>query len=195
MALPKLISIESGIWLKNANRPKIGPQQCKYSIKIVVPEPLVFSIGERPLHLILAVKRVSKRWICRCRSYPYFCRASVCESNIFVEPELCVPPFLSSRVRAYHYFCRAGFVRTTILVEPDSCVPLFLSSRIRAYHYFCRARFLRTTIFVERELRLLAFLQCFCNPLAVWHWQPGFGSSWGGPQPEPKIDFFDINLN
>ena len=162
MALHNRITIETGIWLKNANRPKIGPQQCKYSIKIVVPEPLVFSIGERPLHLILAVKRVSKRWIRRCRAYPYFCRASVCESSIFVEPEL--------------------------------CVPLFLSSRIRAYHYFCRARFLRTTIFVERELRLLAFLQCFCNPLAVWHWQPGFGSSWGGPQPEPKVHFFDVNL-
>ena len=123
-----------------------------------------------------------------------FCLASVCESSIFVEPELCVPLFLSSRVRAYHYFCRAGFVRTTVFVEPDSCVPLFLSSRIRAYHYFCRARFLCTTIFVERELRLLGFLQCFCNPLAVWHWQPGFGSSWVGPQAEPKIEFFDVNL-
>ena len=133
------ISIEAAVLLKNANRPKIGPQQCKYSIKIGVPEPLVFSIGERPLHLILAVKRVSKQWIRRCRAYPYFCRASVCESTVFVEPELSVPRFLSSRVRAYHYFRRAEFVRTTIFVEPDSCVPLFLSSQILAYHYFCRA--------------------------------------------------------
>ena len=164
MALPEVISIAGAVWLKNASRPKIGFQKSKKSRKIVVPEPVFFSTGERPLHLILVVKRVSKRWIRRCRAYPYFCRASVCESTVFVEPELSVPRFLSSRVRAYHYFRRAEFVRTTIFVEPDSCVPLFLSSRIRAYHYFCRARFLRTTIFVERELRLLTFLQCFVIP-------------------------------
>ena len=147
MTFPDRISIAAAVWLKNANRPKIGFENDKNQRKIVVPEPLVFSIGERPLHLILAVKRVSKRWIRRCRAYPYFCQASVCESNIFVEPELCVPLFLSSRVRAYPYFCRAGFVRTTIFVEPDSCVPLFLSSQILAYHYFCRAGIAIVSIF------------------------------------------------
>ena len=87
-----------------------------------------------------------------------------------------------------------GIVRIAIFVEPSLCVPLFLSSRIRAYHHFSRAGFVCATIFVERELRVLAFVHCFWNPLAVWHWQPGFGSSWGGGQPEPKIEFVDINL-
>ena len=41
-ALPDRISIASGIWLKNASRPKIGFEKSKKSRKIVVPEPLVF---------------------------------------------------------------------------------------------------------------------------------------------------------
>ena len=42
MALPDLISIAAVVWLKNANRPKIGIQTCKSAIKIKVPEPIVF---------------------------------------------------------------------------------------------------------------------------------------------------------
>ena len=37
-----LISIAAVVWLKNANRPKIGFDKCEKSRKIVVPEPLVF---------------------------------------------------------------------------------------------------------------------------------------------------------
>ena len=44
MAFPELISIEAVVWLKNANRSKIGFEKSEKSRKIVVPEPQVFSI-------------------------------------------------------------------------------------------------------------------------------------------------------
>ena len=42
MAFHDLISIAGAVWLKNANRSKIGFETSENSRKIVVPEPLVF---------------------------------------------------------------------------------------------------------------------------------------------------------
>ena len=41
------ISIAAAVWLKNASRLKIEFEKYKFSIKIVVPEPRVFSIENR----------------------------------------------------------------------------------------------------------------------------------------------------
>ena len=60
MAIPDLISIEGAVWLKNATGPKIDFENFKNLRKIVVPEPLVFSIENGLPLQNLAVKKVTK---------------------------------------------------------------------------------------------------------------------------------------
>ena len=136
MAFHDLNRFETGKFQKMHKCPKIGLQKCKYSIEIVVPEPLVFSIQERPPHGILAVKRVTKRKIGRNLSTTIFLEQTAgthdsasrktvvrttrgLKNSSFLRPQFCVPWFL------------------TMFSAPELCVPLFFSSQKLAYHYFC----------------------------------------------------------
>jgi hypothetical protein len=94
---------------------------------------------------------------------PNICRPEYLSTRIFVDPNICWPEYLLTQIFVHPNICqpkylltqnthRPKYLSTPIFIDPNICQPAYLSTGIFVHPNICRPEYLPTRIFLDPNI-------------------------------------------